>query len=440
MSEIAAQQVAVRTRAEAALAQQFLDLEKRFPGGSRLAKARAEAMARVSKAGLPGRRVEEWKYTDLKALLKDAYPRAERGAATAVVKSAADILPGLDAHRIVFVDGMVTGALPTGIAGLECLSFEAALAKDAPAWAQQVMLGIDKPVGVVAALNVAFMAGGVAIRIADGAVMDKPLHLVFLASDGEPRATASRVGITVGTGASALIVESHECGTRQNNIVTHVAVGEQADVTHIKAADVASGSLHLANWHVRLGAASTYRPFQFTIASGIVRHELDVTFDGQDAKLDFGSSFLASAGGHVDTTMVIDHKVPHGVSRELVKGVLSERARGVFQGKVIVRPDAQKSDGKQMARALLLSPDAEFDSKPELEIFADDVVCGHGTTTMELDDELMFYCRSRGIPPAEARLLLVEAFIGEVLDKVEHEVVAEALRSKARQWVRAVPR
>ena len=124
---------------------------------------------------------------------------------------------------------------------------------------------------------------------------------------------------------------------------------------------------------------------------------------------------------HVDTTLVVDHAVPHCDSRELFKGVLDGRARGIFQGKIIVRPDAQKTDGKQMAQALMLSPDAEFDSKPELEIYADDVVCGHGTTSAELDADLLFYCKSRGIPENEARALLIESFIGEAIDKIEHE-------------------
>ena len=130
---------------------------------------------------------------------------------------------------------------------------------------------------------------------------------------------------------------------------------------------------------------------------------------------------------HVDTTLVVDHAVPHCESRELFKGVLDDRGRGVFQGKIIVRPDAQKTDGKQMAQALMLSPDAEFDSKPELEIYADDVVCGHGTTSAELDGDLLFYCMSRGIPENEARALLIESFVGEALDKVEHDGLRAAL-------------
>jgi Fe-S cluster assembly protein SufD len=153
--------------------------------------------------------------------------------------------------------------------------------------------------------------------------------------------------------------------------------------------------------------------------------------------LDLGAVALGDHDGHADLTMVIDHAVPNCVSRELYKAVLNGNAKGVFQGKVIVRPDAQKTDGKQMARGLLLSPTAEFFSKPELEIYADDVVCGHGTTSMELDPDMMFYCRSRGIPEQDARTLLVESFIGEAIDKVEHEALRGALTTKARAWLMA---
>ena len=171
------------------------------------------------------------------------------------------------------------------------------------------------------------------------------------------------------------------------------------------------------------------------VGDGIVRNDLAVTFRGQHSTFDLGSAKLVGGHGHADTTLVVDHAVPHCTSRELVKSVLADTARAVFQGKVIVRPDAQKTDGKQMAQALMLSPDAEFDSKPELEIYADDVVCGHGSTSAEIDPELVFYLRSRGIPLEEAQAMLVESFIGEAIDKAEPETVQEALRAIARGWL-----
>jgi Fe-S cluster assembly protein SufD len=156
-------------------------------------------------------------------------------------------------------------------------------------------------------------------------------------------------------------------------------------------------------------------------------------FRGEDAKLDISGSFLGRGTEHIDSTLVVDHAVPRCESRELFKGVLADKAHGVFQGKVIVRPDAQKSDGKQMAQVLMLSEDAEFDSKPELEIHADDVVCGHGSTAAEIDEDSLFYMRARGIPLAEARALLIESFIVEAIEKVEDEHVRGALAGIARR-------
>jgi Fe-S cluster assembly protein SufD len=149
---------------------------------------------------------------------------------------------------------------------------------------------------------------------------------------------------------------------------------------------------------------------------------------------------MARANEHIDTTLVVDHAVPACESRELFKGVLDGHGRGVFQGKIIVQPDAQKTDGKQMSQALMLSEDAEFDSKPELEIFADDVVCGHGTTSAELDPDMLFYCRSRGIPESEARALMIESFIGEAIDKVENPELHTALMRFAMDWLKTSAR
>src|SRR3990172_9937408 len=213
--------------------------------------------------------------------------------------------------------------------------------------------------------------------------------------------------------------------------------GEGGGVIHVKCLEAGAGSAHFGNLIVRIGAGASYRAFQMTIGSGLVRNQIVATFAGEGGTFDFGVAFLIGGHAHADTTLLVDHAVPGCTSRELVKGVLGGAARGIFQGKVVVRPGAQKSDGKQMAQALMLSPDAEFDSKPELEIHADDVICGHGSTAAEIDGDLLFYCRTRGIPLAEARAMLVESFIGEVIEKVAHEGVRQALAGRARAWLAA---
>jgi Fe-S cluster assembly protein SufD len=233
------------------------------------------------------------------------------------------------------------------------------------------------------------------------------------------------------------LIECHlaPAAARQVNTLTQIVIGDGAEVVHVKLVASREGSIHLGRTVTRLGAKANYRPFQMVVGDGVVRNDLAITFNGQHSTFDLGSALLTNARGHADTTLVVDHAVPHCTSRELVKCVLADTSRGVFQGKVIVRPDAQKTDGKQMAQALMLSPDAEFDSKPELEIYADDVVCGHGSTSAEIDPDLVFYLQSRGIPREEAHAMLVESFIGEAIDKVEPEDVQDALRGLAREWL-----
>jgi Fe-S cluster assembly protein SufD len=264
----------------------------------------------------------------------------------------------------------------------------------------------------------------------------KPLLLTFVQAGREPRLTTVRNTLDIGAGAHATVIEAHVAlpgaGSGQTNALTQVAVGEGAGVLHAKLTLEGAGATHLGSWQAAVGARATYRVFQLTAGTGLVRNHLAPTFVGEGSNLDFAGCFLGRDAEHIDTTMLVDHAVPGCTSRELMKGVLAGRARGVFQGKVIVRPGAQKTDGKQMAQALMLSEDAEFDSKPELEIFADDVICGHGSTAAQLDDDMLFYLRSRGIPPAQARGILIESFVGEPFDKLPDGPLREALWSIAK--------
>jgi Fe-S cluster assembly protein SufD len=296
------------------------------------------------------------------------------------------------------------------------------------------------PEDAIIALNTAFMTDGAVVRIADGAALGKPLLLVFARAGKDKRAVTTRNVLRVGAGASATIVEAHVALTGaaaegQSNAATDIRVGDGAAITHVKWTAEGGKATHLATWVASLGRAASYRPFQLTNGVGLARNQLFIAFTGEGTKLDLSGVFLARGTEHIDTTLVVDHAVPRCESRELFKGVLDGRARGVFQGKIIVRPHAQKSDGKQMAQTLMLSEDAEFDSKPELEILADDVACGHGSTSAEIDPNHIFYCRSRGIPEAEARALLIEAFVGEAIDKVQDPVLRDALMDIARGWL-----
>ena len=210
----------------------------------------------------------------------------------------------------------------------------------------------------------------------------------------------------VGKGAKVTLVEAYagaSTSPRHRNAVTRLLIEDGAEVRHLYQAETNDGSVHLAHLMISMGAHATYKPFVLTSGNGLTRNDLSVMFTGQHSTFDLGGLALGTNASHADMTLVVDHAVPHCTSRELYHSVLGGEAKSVFQGKVIVRRDAQKTDGKQMARALMLSPNAEFDSKPELEIYADDVICGHGSTSVEIDADMLFYCRSRGIPLAEAR-------------------------------------
>jgi Fe-S cluster assembly protein SufD len=280
----------------------------------------------------------------------------------------------------------------------------------------------------------------VTLRIEAGARIDIPIALIFASAGHGPVASYTRNLIRVGREAHVTLVEIHDHATphaHQTNAVTEMTIEDGAQVQHIKILTGAAPVEHLSQWKIDLSSGATYRAFTLTADVALARQEIDVAFKGENAKIDISGLMLGRGRDHIDTTLVIDHAVPHCESRELFKAVLDDTARGVFQGKVIVRPHAQKTDGKQMAKALMLSEACEFDSKPELEIYADDVVCGHGATVAEIDPAMMFYLRSRGIPEADARAMLIESFAAETLDKVEDAAVRAALGKIATTWFAA---
>lgn len=439
----------MKTKAEQALSEAFETAAAKLPGSAAVKQARAHAIGRFSAAGLPHRRVEEWKYTDLRNSLKEAFrPALENDVAgkTSVAELIVALGPltDVDVHRIAFVNGHCCAALSDlqGAVGIEVKPLAGAL-EAAPETIANGLVAIDGGErDSTMTLNTAFVTDGAVVDVAAGARLEKPLLIVFVRSGKDALATTVRNVITIGKGATATIIEAHvavpgSTHDAQVNALTEMSVGDGATVAHFKVAADHGKAVHLSNWNIALGRDATYRGFQYTSGQGLARNQIFATYKGEGGKLDLSGAFLARGGEHIDTTLVVDHAVPHCESRELFKGVLDGHARGIFQGKVIVRPNAQKTDGKQMAQALMLSPDAEFDSKPELEIYADDVVCGHGTTSAELDEDLLFYCMSRGIPEHEARALLIESFVGEALDKVEHEDLRSAFQAMAKTWLGA---
>ncbi len=431
--------------AAAQLISYYKALAAGLPGSDddHLQELREQAVAAFAARGLPHRRVEEWKYTDLRAAMRQAYaPATANGAAGAsLVESALGELASIEAARLVFVDGHFRadlsslGSLP---AGVELLGLAEALARPR-FWVSSGMGGANTGKDdVVTQLNLALATDGVVLRVGKSVTLDAPVHLVHIAAAGRPASCALHNVIVVEEGAEARLIETFVSGgetAAQINDVTEIAVADGGRLQHYTVVAENNDTQHLASAHVTLGAKADYLAVQFAGGGSLSRLQTFVTYNGEGARAHFYGCQLLRDRQHCDMTLVIDHAAVGCESREHVKAVIDDNAQGVFQAKVIVRPGAQQTDGRQMAQAMLLSNSAEFDSKPELEIYADDVKCNHGATSGALDEDLLFYLRARGIPEAEARALLIRAFIGEVLDRIEHEGLRQALEAKAAAWL-----
>jgi FeS assembly protein SufD len=437
-----------QTRAEQAYIDLFAEAEQGLPGAGNpwVADLRAKAIDAYAALGLPHRRVEAWKYTDLRSRLTEALPLAR---ATGATVTAAELnhalgteIAGLTAYRLVIVEGELRADLSdlAGLkpAGVEVVSLTEALQKP-PRWLKAALGKINaQDRDPVVALNLALMSGGVGLRIGKGVTLDKPVHLVHLDEGAEPVSVVTRNVVLVEDGASLDLLESYgSLGARelQRNAVTEVEVGNKASLNHIKLQREGEAAFHLVTWLVKLDTDANYKAFQFSTGGALSRSQIYAVFAGEGSTLDVSGALLMRGHQHCDTTLLVEHRVPRCTSRELFKAVLDNEARGVFQGKIIVSPGAQKTDGKQMAQALLLSETAEFDSKPELEIFADDVVCGHGSTSGQIDEDLLFYLEARGIPEREARALLIQAFVGEAVERIAHEGLRDALNKTSAEWL-----
>jgi Fe-S cluster assembly protein SufD len=429
--------VLAKTSAELALAADFAARGVELPGAGVVAAARASAMATFERHGLPHRRVEAWKYTDLRNALKQFAPIATRDDAAvslAELNAALGPLASLDADRVVFVNGSYRAELstPKPHATIALLGSQLRAGKTASAFT----VAANEP---MLALNTALVTDGATIDIKAGATLTKPVMLIAVAAGAKPAFASLRHVISAGVGATATVIEAHVAlpgaAPGQSNAALALKADARAFLTHILVNRCGSAATHVETIAATLGADATLKSYQLTADANLVRHEMHVRFDGEGGKLDISGLMLGRGHQHIDTTLIIDHAVPNCESRELFKTVLDDNARSVFQGKVIVRPDAQKTDGKQMAKALMLSEACEFDSKPELEIYADDVVCGHGATVTEIDPGQLFYLRARGIPKDEARAMLIESFATEALEKIDDETHREALSAVARDWL-----
>jgi Fe-S cluster assembly protein SufD len=431
----------MKTPAETGIAQLFDRLRGSLPGD---ASVRESAIAGFAERGLPHRRVEEFKYTDLRALMREAAPLAEKpgSADLAVAFNHAKAFTGLSAARLTIVNGHVATELSEAAAfpaGVEVTPMNQALASSHSLLGSlgAVAIARDNP---VYQLNTAFMADGAVIRVPAGTAVEQPLHLRFVNSGQQAFATATRVLVVVEEGASVTLLESHEGPdgvAYQPNDTIEFVVGDGATVRHVRLNAEGHDALALSTLTAKLGAEVSFNTINVVTGAHVSRHQVYLTFAGENATARMDGAALLKGRQHADATLLVDHAVPHCTSRELFKTVLDGEATGVFQGKIIVRPHAQKTDGAMKSDTLLLSDGASMNNKPELEIFADDVVCGHGATCGALDEELLFYLRSRGLPEAEAESLLLQAFLGQAVETVENEPARDALIEVVEGWLKA---
>lgn len=431
----------MRTQAETALIERFPAVKARLPGDAAVARLRQDAFDRFAARGLPSRRVEEWKYTDLRATLREAPPLADDPgpAAVAAAEAMPGVFAGVEATRVTFVDGRLVAGLAgaTLPAGVTAMRLADALASGHP-----LVTGLMGRIAVAddpaLSLNAAFMADGIVVDIAPGTTLAAPLLLHFVTASETPVSVYPRVLVRIGEGASVTLVEEHEGHdgiAYQGNAVVEIAAADGVSLTHVRLNRQGSAATDLSSLGVRLGARSRFNALSFVARPALSRHQIFVTFAGEHSTMTLAGASLLKGRQHADTTLVVDHAVPHCESRELYKTVLDGEATGVFQGKIIVQPHAQKTDGRMMSQAVLLADGCTMNNKPELEIFADDVQCAHGATCGALDDDLLFYLQSRGLPRPDAEALMLQAFVGEALETVEHDGLREALDGEAFAWL-----
>ncbi len=431
----------MKNAAELGLAAEWAAAKAKLPGASPLRAAAFEKFARV---GLPHRRVEEWKYTDLRALMRDAKPLAPPpdAAAKTRAKDAGGVLADIDSRRLVFVDGGFVPELSdlTDLSpGLTIRPLAEALAKGDALVSGRLGKTIETADPALS-LNTAFMSDGAVIHVAAGAIVQRPIHLVFAATGDKPAAMFTRSLVVIERGARAMIVESHEGAEGRDyqvNTALELSVADEAHVDHIKITRESAKALHLSSLMADVGAHARFNSFLFTTGGAVVRNQLFLRFGGEGTVANIRGASLLKGKQHSDITMVVDHDAVGCQAREVFRSVLDDESRGIFQGKIIVRPGAQKTDAKMASHSLMLSEDAEADNKPELEIYADDVQCGHGATVGDLDEDLLFYLRARGIPEKEAQALLIQAFVGDAIEGIEHAGLREALIEAVAAWVKA---
>ena len=418
----------------------YAEAEDRLPGAgvSWVAQRRQAAMNRFVELGLPAPRDEEWKYTSLKPIEKRAFALPEPGDHGV---TAADVAPYVfeepAAHRLVFVDGAYRADLSQAAelpAGVTAVPLSEALAEGNEPLSHHLGHYADPEGTPFVALNTALMTDGVFVHVPAGVSVTAPIHLVFVAStEADERLMNYRNVLVAEEGASATVVESYVGlgeGAYLTNAVSEATAPEGADLTVYKLQEEADSGYHIAAFEAYQGGASAVHHHNVSLGARLARNDINDALDAEGAHVTLNGLYLGDGRQHVDNHTRIDHLKANATSHEYYKGILDGRARGVFNGKVVVQPEAQGTDSDQQNRNLLLSRNAEVDPKPELEIFADDVSCTHGATIGQLDEDALFFLQTRGMAYAEARNLLIFGFANEIIKGIAIEPVRARLEER----------
>lgn len=411
------------TAAEAALVDTYNEQLGDLPGDGATLLARDTLLSDLKKAGLPTRRIEAWHYTDLKALLR-AVPAFVLGASAGRVDP---IVPGSavlsvvngKAHARVMQEGITVRSY--GEALLDGSAADDLVARDSD--------------DVIGRINGSFVRDGLSIDFEDGLVVEAPVEIQSVQNCGQVN---TRFPVRFGAGSKATVIERHLAVGKEAALVTSVTdvtLADGAEVTWIIFQSEGEADTHLAQFKAELGANARLRLYVINAGGKLVRQEIDVTVAGEGSDLTLRGINLLGGESHTDVTFNVGHDVAHTTSTEVIRNVVFDRARGVFQGQIRVAQDAQKTDAKMSCNTLLLSDDAEFSAKPELEIFADDVQCGHGATVIDIDHTQLFYLMARGVPENKARAMLVNAFVAEIVEELEDETLVEALEGVISDWL-----
>jgi Fe-S cluster assembly protein SufD len=398
---------------------------------SLLHRIRATALGRLEEEGFPAPKAEEWRFTPLASFYAQSFTLPAHG--TLKKSQLTGVLSLTGTHRLVCFQGqwqsIANGDLPRGCTIHRLGDALQTMPEKLEAWLDRQA---STQGSVFAALNSAFLQDALVIHLGHECVVELPIHLAMVDS-GAGHYSFPRVLVIAERHSQATFIESYQSLGDQPDCcsaVTEFVLADEARLDHYRVNDVNLASFHFASKHVKSARGSHFRSHAFTLGGGLVRNDLYAHLGAENSETTFNGLYTANGTRLIDNHTTIDHAMPHCNSYEIYKGIIADKGKGVFNGKIFVRQDAQKTDAKQTNQTILLSPDATIDSKPQLEIFADDVKCTHGATVGQLDDEMLFYLRSRGISKSEAESMLVYAFANDIISRVEVDSLKNLLAQR----------